>query len=497
MLLLKFLRRFCIQALTSPVQGFRLWLGCWLVNDCDCSGGQKNALLVMVQQQMATRCAHRRPSPIFFASPDRKRRYWLYDSFFIKTRDPHMPANAQHSRLLPMWLMALLLAMLSMLGPFSIDTYIPAFDTIAQSLRASPTQMQLTLSAYLLGFAFMNLFHGALSDSFGRRPVILCGLGVFIVASIGCALAQNVWQLIAFRALQGFSTGAGTVVSRAIVRDVFPLAEAQRVMSQITIFFGVAPAIAPIFGGLIVKYFVWQAIFIFMTGIGVVLWLVNWRMLAESLPRPMRQPFDAKQLLAGYRLLAFDPRFMLLALASGIPFNGLFLYILSAPSFLGKILHLQPTQFFWFFVVTVSGIMTGSWLSGSKAGKITPKRQIWQGFAVMLAAAGLNMAANLLLQPAIWWAFFPIALFAIGWALMTPAVTLLALDLHPPRRGMASSLQAAISSAVNGLVAGLLAPLAMHSAKMLAFTSFALLAAGLLAWVFLTYRWPQLGKPAA
>ena len=382
-----------------------------------------------------------------------------------------MPANAQHSRLLPMWLMALLLAMLSMLGPFSIDTYIPAFDTIAQSLRASPTQMQLTLSAYLLGFV--------------------------IVASIGCALAQNVWQLIAFRALQGFSTGAGTVVSRAIVRDVFPLAEAQRVMSQITILFGVAPAIAPIFGGLIVKYFVWQAIFIFMTGIGVVLWLVNWRMLAESLPRPMRQPFDARQLLAGYRLLAFDPRFMLLALASGIPFNGLFLYILSAPSFLGKILHLQPTQFFWFFVVTVSGIMTGSWLSGSKAGKITPKRQIWQGFAVMLAAAGLNMAANLLLQPAIWWAFFPIALFAIGWALMMPAVTLLALDLHPPRRGMASSLQAAISSAVNGLVAGLLAPLAMHSAKMLAFTSFALLAAGLLAWVFLTYRWPQLGKPAA
>ncbi len=408
-----------------------------------------------------------------------------------------MHPDAQNSWKLPMWMLAILLAMLSMLGPFSIDTYIPAFAAIGQSLQATPVQMQQTLSAYLFSFAFMNLFHGSLSDSLGRRPVILCGLAVFTVASVGCALSQNIGQLIAFRALQGLSTGAGIVVSRAVVRDVFPLAEAQRVMSQITIFFGVAPAIAPVVGGLIVGYLAWPAIFWFMAGIGIALWLINWRALPETLPAAQRQPFNLAQLWRGYRELLLDPRFMLLALASGVPFNGLFLYILSAPSFLGKILHLQPTQFFWFFVVTVSGIMTGSWLSGSKAGKITPKRQIWQGFAVMLVASGLNMAANLLLQPAIWWAFFPIALFAIGWALMMPAVTLLALDLHPPRRGMASSLQAAIGSAVNGLVAGLLAPLAMHSAKMLAFTSFALLAAGLLAWVFLTYRWPQLGKPAA
>ena len=149
----------------------------------------------------------------------------------------------------PLWTLSILLAMLAMLGPFSIDTYIPAFAAIGHSLQASPIQMQQTLSAYLFGFAFMNLFHGALSDSFGRRPVILSGLAVFIAASTGCALAQNVGQLILFRALQGLSTGAGIVVSRAVVRDVFALAEAQRVMSQITIFFGVAPAVAPIAGG--------------------------------------------------------------------------------------------------------------------------------------------------------------------------------------------------------------------------------------------------------
>jgi DHA1 family bicyclomycin/chloramphenicol resistance-like MFS transporter len=109
--------------------------------------------------------------------------------------------------------------------------------------------MQQTLSAYLFGFAFMNLFHGALADSFGRRPVVLWGIAMFTLASAGCALSQTIGQLVFFRALQGLSTGAGIVVSRAVIRDMFPPAQAQKVMSQVTIYFGVAPAIAPIVGG--------------------------------------------------------------------------------------------------------------------------------------------------------------------------------------------------------------------------------------------------------
>src|SRR5687767_14481936 len=109
-----------------------------------------------------------------------------------------------------------------MLGPFSIDTYLPAFSGIAASIGATPVQMQQTLSAYLFGFAFMNLFHGALSDSFGRRPVVLIGVGIFTAASIGCALSQNIGALVLFRALQGMSAGAGIVVSRAVIRDMFP-----------------------------------------------------------------------------------------------------------------------------------------------------------------------------------------------------------------------------------------------------------------------------------
>jgi MFS transporter, DHA1 family, multidrug resistance protein len=194
--------------------------------------------------------------------------------------------NAAQLWTAPRWALAMLLACLSMLGPFSIDTYLPAFAGIAETLGASPLQMQQTLSAYLLGFGVMNLFHGALADSYGRRPVILGGVAVFTLASVGCALAATPAQLIGFRALQGLATGAGTVVSRAVIRDMFPPADAQRVMSQVTLFFGVAPAIAPVIGGVLFVHVGWQSVFWFLAAVGAALWLANLRLLPETLHAP-------------------------------------------------------------------------------------------------------------------------------------------------------------------------------------------------------------------
>jgi MFS transporter, DHA1 family, multidrug resistance protein len=407
-----------------------------------------------------------------------------------------MNPNADQLWRAPRWTLSVLLAVLGMLGPFSIDTYIPAFAGIARSLGASPVEMQQTLSAYLFGFAFMNLFHGALADSFGRRPVVLWGIAMFTLASSGCALSQSIGQLVFFRALQGLSTGAGIVVSRAVIRDMYPPAQAQQVMSQVTIYFGVAPAIAPIVGGWLFVHLGWHSIFWFLTAVGVLLWLTNYRFLPETLRREDRQPFEVRHLMRGYWQLGSSPRFLLLALASGVPFNGMFLYILSAPAFLGERLALQPTEFFWFFALTISGIMSGAWLSGRLAGKITPKRQIRHGFVIMLVTSVLNLIANLFFTAHVSWALFPIALFAFGWALMVPVVTLLVLDLYPLRRGMASSLQAFIGSSANGLVAGVIAPLVMHSTPALAATSLAMMGIGLLAWLYLHRRWPEIGALA-
>jgi MFS transporter, DHA1 family, multidrug resistance protein len=388
----------------------------------------------------------------------------------------------------PRWQLALLLACLGMLGPFSIDTYLPAFEGIARSIGATPVEMQQTLSSYLLGFAVMNLFHGALSDSLGRRPVILFGIGLFTLASIGCALSNSIGWLVFFRALQGISAGAGMVVSRAIIRDMFPPADAQRVMSQVTIYFGVAPAVAPMIGGWIFVHGDWHAIFWLLTGLGALLWVANWKLLPETLHAAARQPFEVGHLMRGYWQMVKSPRFMMLVLASGIPFNGMFLYVLSAPVFLGEHLQLGPTQFFWFFVLTIGGIMGGAWFSGRLAGKIKPRHQIRHGFLIMLVVSLLNVAANLVFEPSAAWSMFPVAIFAFGWALMVPVVTLLVLDLVPERRGMASSVQACIGSLANAAVAGLVAPLVMHSPLALAVTSLGMMLIGVFAWVWVKPR---------
>jgi DHA1 family bicyclomycin/chloramphenicol resistance-like MFS transporter len=348
--------------------------------------------------------------------------------------------------------------------------------------------MQQTLSSYLLGFAVMNLFHGALSDSIGRRPVILAGIALFTLASLGCALSQSIGALVGFRALQGLSAGAGMVVSRAIIRDMYPPADAQRVMSQVTIYFGIAPAVAPLIGGWLYAHADWHSIFWLLVVLGVALWVAIARWLPETLALAARQPFEAGHLLRGYWQMLRSARFVALVLASGIPFNGMFLYVLSAPVFLGEHLRLAPTQFFWFFILTISGIMGGAWLSGRLAGKVPPRRQIRYGFLIMLATSLVNVSLNLLFPAHAAWAMLPVAVFAFGWSLMVPVVTLLTLDQAPDRRGMASSIQACVGSLANALVAGAVAPLVMHSTVALAFTSLAMMMVGGVAWTWVKTR---------
>ena len=382
----------------------------------------------------------------------------------------------------PRWALAVLLACLGMVGPFSIDTYLPAFAGIARALDATPVQMQQTLSSYLFGFAVMNLFHGALSDSFGRRPVVLWGMVVFTAASLGCALSTTIGQLVFWRTVQGMSAGAGIVVSRAIIRDMFPPSEAQRVMSQVTLFFGVAPAIAPMVGGFLFVHADWHSIFWLLVVLGVALVVANWRLLPETLHITQRQRFHVGDLMRNYWRLTTSRRFMLLALASGIPFNGMFLYVLAAPVFLGEHLGLEPQQFFWFFCFSIGGIMGGAWFSGRLAGKIRPRRQIRHGFVIMFLVSLVNIGLNLAFPAKAWWALPVVGAFAFGWALMVPVVTLLVLDQAPDRRGMASSLQSCIASLANGVVAGVLVPLVMHSTIALAFASAGMMMIGLVAW---------------
>src|SRR5687767_541966 len=178
---------------------------------------------------------------------------------------------------------ATLLAALSMIGPFSVDTYLPSFPAIQSGLNVSAVQVQQTLSVYLLAFAVMTLFHGTLSDSFGRRPVVLVNLAIFVAGSLGCALAASFEQLVFFRAVQGASAGAGIVVGRAIIRDSFDGHAAQRLMSLVTLIFGIAPAIAPVIGGWLQAVLGWRSVFVFLVVYSALLLVACHLRLPETL----------------------------------------------------------------------------------------------------------------------------------------------------------------------------------------------------------------------
>src|SRR5690606_23484497 len=185
--------------------------------------------------------------------------------------------------------LTLMLAGLAMLGPFAIDTYLPAFDRIAGDFGVDPVLMQHTLSVYLLSFAFMSLFWGTLSDSFGRRPVIIAALVIFLVGSVGSALAPSYGWLLFFRGLQGCSAGAGRIVGQALARDRYHGAQAQRLFANIAMVFGLAPAIAPILGGYLSTYIGWRSIFVTLSVLTLILIAASWRYLPETLPPKSRQ----------------------------------------------------------------------------------------------------------------------------------------------------------------------------------------------------------------
>ena len=204
--------------------------------------------------------------------------------------------------------LAVILAALAMMGPFAIDTYLPAFPNIQASLNATALQVQQTLTAYMLAFAVMILWHGALSDSFGRRNIIIGSLVMFALASLGCAAAHSVTYLWAFRILQGISAGAGVVIGRAIIRDLYSDAAATRLLSLVTMIFAIAPAVAPILGGWIVKLFDWRSIFLFLFFYTALLTWVCYKYLPESvLAFPDGEVLAARFRARGLTNVTFSP----------------------------------------------------------------------------------------------------------------------------------------------------------------------------------------------
>ena len=384
--------------------------------------------------------------------------------------------------------LAALLAGLAAVGPFSIDAYLPSMPEIGRTFHASPFLVQQTLTAYMVPFALMALWHGAFSDAVGRRRVTLAAFAFFFAASVGCALAWSIESLLFFRAMQGMTAGAGLVVGRAIVRDVLDGAEAQRMMSQITLVFAVAPAVAPVIGGWLHVWFGWRAVFCFLVLFTGSVWFACWRSLPETLAHERRQPMNPGFLLRSYwRVLCTAP-FVALTIAVTCNFAAVFLYIVSAPVFLIRHLHVSETGFLWLFGPSTAGIVAGAWLSGRFAGSWSRSQTVWRAYGIMTFAALGNVALNLLVPPGLPWSVAPVFVYFTGSALAMPSLTLMALDLFPDQRGLAASCQNFVQTAGNAIATALIAPLVWGSTLTLALGMAVLLAFGLGA--FVVHQWP-------
>ena len=385
-----------------------------------------------------------------------------------------------HSKLL-----VYVLASLAALAPFAIDTYLPAFHAMADDFATSDVHIQQSLTFYLLPYALMTLWHGAISDAIGRITTIKWGLSIFVLASIGCAFAPNVETLWFFRALQGASGGAGNTVARAMVRDLFEGPQAQRVMATVQMLFGIAPAVAPIIGGLLLGIH-WQAIFIFLAIYAALsLWAAA-KFLPETMPPEKRLKLSAHNVWASYKTIFSDHEYTKLCVAVGANFAAFFVYVLASPVFLGKLLHLTPQQYGYLFIPTVTGMVLGSYIAKHVAGKYGAKSVLKAAFGWMLAMVLLNIVICYALPAKPLWNILPIALFNMGMALAMPILSLAALDRHPKIRGTAASGQAFVQMALSTISAGAIVPLVWGSVAGLAWVMAAYLLLGL--WVISTTK---------
>ena len=376
------------------------------------------------------------------------------------------------------------------MGPFAIDTYLPAFPAMADDLKTTDLAVQQTLAAYMIPFAFMMFWHGPLADAYGRRKVLILGLAGFALASVVCALAPSIEWLWLGRALQGTVAGAGMVVSRAVVRDLYDGVEAQKLMAMIAVLFAIAPAIAPLIGGGLLLVTGWRGIFWFLTLMSAGLCVLSWRRLPETLPPERRHPFNPTTLWQGYSSVARHHRFRRLALANAFNFIGLFTYVLAAPVFLIRLLGYTPQQFAWLFIPAVAGMMMGSTLAGRLAGRRTPHQALVLAYAIMGVAALANVGLNLVLPPGPW-CIVPLVPYAMGMALAMPSMQLLALDLVPERRGLASSCLGVAQTTSNALAAAVIVPLLWNNTLHLALGMAGCLGAGLFTYLMSRRHLPE------
>ena len=369
-----------------------------------------------------------------------------------------------------------------MIGPFTINTYLPSFPDISAEFGIGLGAMSQTLSVYLIAFGVTTLMWGPLADAFGRRRVVLGALLLYVMASLGCAFADNLPHLLILRLLQGVAASGGIVIARAVIRDVYDGPQARRAMAQVMMLFALAPAVAPIVGGWLHEWLGWRSVFHFLALYGLsTLLLMLWN-LPETHPLQSRQSIHPRAVLGHYVAALRHGRFLALVLTLCCFFGGFFLYVLGSPVIIFDHLGLGASSFAVQFVPMVGGVMCGSWLAGRLSVRWAPSRTIRLALLLAALAVALNLAQAWWLEAKPLTVVGPVVLYAFAVSLAMPNLTVMALDCFPNNRGMASAVQAFLQMTINALIPAFVLPLVAATLSGFALTQGAFLALAYLIW---------------
>lgn len=346
---------------------------------------------------------------------------------------------------------------LSAVGAFAFDMYLPAFPAIAADFHVSPGQVQLTLIVALIGLGAGQLAGGPFSDRYGRRAPVLVGLALYTAASILITFAPTIAVFAVLRLLQGIGGGIALMISRAVVRDMFRGAQASRYMSRITIFFGVAPIVAPNVGAAVLAFTGWRGIFLILAGYGGLLAVAVLRWLPETLPPERRRSGGARDTVAVFRTLVTDRHFLGYALAQNLSFAGLFAYLSAGSFVLQEVFHVSARTYALIFAANALGLVVAGQVSAHLVARRTPRALLFGALIAGLAAcAFLIAAAESGSLAAVVAALFT---FIASLGFVFPNSMALALDKHHDKAGSAAALLGGMQSAVSTVAGPLVAVL--------------------------------------
>lgn len=357
---------------------------------------------------------------------------------------------------------AFLLGSLSLLGPFTIDTYLPAFPTIVEEFHTSASLVQVSLTTCLLGLGLGQLIIGPMSDVQGRRKPLLIFLGLYLLSSLVCAIAPNISMLIAARFIQGFAAAGGLVISRAVVRDLYSGRELTKFFATLMLIGNLGPIVAPIIGGAILSFANWKVVFLVLTCVGAILTVVVSFKLEETLPTEKRVPSNIKQVVMNFGSLLKDREFAGYAFTQGFTTAGIFAYVSGISFVYQNIYGVSPQVFSLLFGINGVGLIIGTQLVG-RLSRFSEKTFLKSGLALSMSASILLVIAILLHAPLLAVAI-PIFLFVTSISIIGTSSFSLAMETKGHIAGSASALLGLLPFLLGSLTAPLVGIGGEHTA---------------------------------